>query len=170
MFQNPWSQLHLDHAINFLGSNWLVLTDAYSNYPWIHLTNSTSSKTTIKLLDQDFAHFGYLHTLVTDNALSFTSKEFQEWCKSKGITHLTGAPCHPATNSAAERLMQTFKRSIIKWALPPKSALQQLLMQYRRTSFACGYSLSELLNGRQIRTKIDVLISSFAHQAEGRQF
>ena len=28
--EKPWSRLHLDHAINFMGSNWLVLTDAYT--------------------------------------------------------------------------------------------------------------------------------------------
>ena len=36
--EKPLSRLHLDHAINFLGSNWLVLTDAYSKYPCIHAT------------------------------------------------------------------------------------------------------------------------------------
>ena len=167
--EKPWSRLHLDHAINFLGSNWLVLTDAYSNYPCIHPTSSTSSKATIDLLEQDFAHFGYPHTLVTDNATSFTSEEFQEWCKSRGITHLTGAPYHPATNGAAERLVQTFEKSMTKSASTPKTALQQFLMQYRRTPLPWGYSPSELLNGRQIRTPIDVLIPSPAHQAQGRQ-
>ena len=34
--ERPWGCLHLDHAINFLGSNCLVLTDVYSNYPCIH--------------------------------------------------------------------------------------------------------------------------------------
>jgi len=29
----PWSRLHIDHAINFLGFNWLVVTDAYIKYP-----------------------------------------------------------------------------------------------------------------------------------------
>ena len=66
--EKPWSRVHVDHAINFLGSDWLVLTDAYSNYPCIHQTSSTSSKATIDLLEEDFAHFGYPHTLVSDNA------------------------------------------------------------------------------------------------------
>ena len=46
MPEKPWSRLHLDHAINFLGRNWLVLVDAYSKYPCIHPTTSTSSKST----------------------------------------------------------------------------------------------------------------------------
>ena len=42
-------------------------------------------------------------------------------------------------------------------------------MQYRKTQLPCGYSPSELLNGRQIRTAIDVLIPSPAHQAQEYQ-
>jgi hypothetical protein len=167
--EKPWSRVHVDHAVNFLGSNWLVMVDAYSKYPCIHQTTSTSSKTTIDLLEEDFAHFGYPHTLVTDNATSFTSEEFQEWCKSKGIVHLTGAPYHPATNGAAERLIQTFKNGLKKSSLPPKKALQEFLIHYRRTPFATGYSPSELLNGRQIRTLIDTLAPSPAHQSQALQ-
>lgn len=40
-------------------------------------------------------------------------------------------------------------------------------MQYRRTPRAEGYSPSELLNSRQIRTKIDILLPSTAHTAQG---
>ena len=167
--EKPWSRLHLDHAINFLGRNWLVLVDAYSKYPCIHPTTSTSSKSTTTILEQEFAHFGYPHTLVTDNATTFMSQEFQAWCKQRGIVHLTGAPYHPATNGAAERLIQSFKQALRKSSLPPKEALQEFLMQYRRIPFASGLSPSELLNGRRIRTKIDTLVPSIPHLLQGRQ-
>ena len=169
MPEKPWSRLHLDHAINFLGRNWLVLVDAYSKYPCIHPTTSTSSKSTTAILEQEFAHFGYPHTLVTDNATTFMSQEFQVWCKQRGIVHLTGAPYHPATNGAAERLIQSFKQALRKSSLPPKEALQEFLMQYRRIPFASGLSPSELLNGRRIRTKIDTLVPSIPHLLQGRQ-
>ena len=169
MPEKPWLRLHLDHAINFLGRNWLVLVDAYSKYPCIHPTTSTSSKSTTAILEQEFAHFGYPHTLVTDNATTFMSQEFQAWCKQRGIVHLTGAPYHPATNGAAERLIQSFKQALRKSSLPPKEALQEFLMQYRRISFASGLSPSELLNGRRIRTKIDTLVPSIPHLLQGRQ-
>ena len=85
MPEKPWSRLHLDHAINFLGRNWLVLVDAYSKYPCIHPTTSTSSYSTTDILEQEFAHFGYPHTLVTDNATTFMSQEFKASCKQRGI-------------------------------------------------------------------------------------
>ena len=86
--------------------------------------------------------------LVTDNATTFMSQDFQAWCKQRGIVHLTGAPYHPATNGAAERLIQSFKQALRKSSLPPKEALQEFLMQYRRIPFASGLSPSELLNGK----------------------
>ena len=39
--EKPWSRIHIDHAVNILGSNWLVVTDAYSKYPCILQTSST---------------------------------------------------------------------------------------------------------------------------------
>nr|KAG5699654.1 hypothetical protein BaRGS_005102 [Batillaria attramentaria] len=111
----------------------------------------------------------YPHTLVSDNATTFVSEEFQSWCKERGITHLTGAPYHPATNGAAERLVQTFKQALRKSSLPPKRALQEFLMQYRRMPTSCGFSPSELLMSRQIRTRIDTLLPSPAHIAQGKQ-
>ena len=169
MPEKPWSRIHIDHAINFMGSNWLIVTDAYSKYPCIHQTSSTSTKATTTLLEEDFAHFGYPHTIVSDNATTFSSAEFQEWCHYRGIKHLTGAPYHPATNGAAERLVQSFKQSLKKSKLPPRPALQEFLMQYRRTPLNTGFSPSQLLNGRQIRTKIDSLLPSPAHIAQERQ-
>lgn len=171
--EKPWSRIHIDHAIDFMVSNrlinWLIVTDAYSKYPRIHTTSSTSTKATIQLLEEDFAHFGYPHAIVSDNATSFSSQEFKNWCNERGIVHLTGAPCHPATNGAAERLVQTFKRSLKRSKKPAKEALQEFLMQYRRSPLASGYSPSELLNNGQIRTKIDTLLPSPAHVAQERQ-
>ena len=107
--EKPWSRVHIDHAIDFIDHNWLLVVDAYSKYPCIHPTSSTSPAKTIELLEEDFAHFGNPHTVVSDNATSFKSEQFQAWCSRRGITHLTGAPYHPATNGAAERLVQTPK-------------------------------------------------------------
>ncbi|XP_014779448.1 uncharacterized protein K02A2.6-like [Octopus bimaculoides] len=165
MPEKPWSRLHVDHAINFMGHNWLVVTDACTKYPFIHATTSVSSKTTLDLLEEDFAHFGYPHTIMSDNATCFTSEEFQNYCKERSIVHLTGAPYHPSTNRAAERLIQTFKQTLRKSPKIPKEALLEFLMQFRRTPTTSSLSASELLNSRQLRTKTDVLLPSPVHLA-----
>ena len=121
------------------------------------------------LLEKDFAHFGYPYTIVSDNAIAFSSAEFQEWCYYRGIKHLTGAPSHSDTNGAAERLVQFFKQSLKKSKLPPRIALQEILMQYRCTPLNTGFSLRQLLNGRQIRIKIDSTLPSPADIEQERQ-
>ena len=76
LLEKPWSRLHVNNTINFMGQNWLVVVDAYSKYSCIHPTSSISSKATIDLLDEDLANFGYSHTIVFDNATCFTYDEF----------------------------------------------------------------------------------------------
>ena len=66
-------------------------------------------------------------------------------------------------------MVQSFKQSLKKSKLPPRPALQEFLMQYRRTPLNTGFSPSQLLNGRQLRTKIDALLSSPAHIAQEHQ-
>ena len=51
---------------------------------------------------------------------------------------------------------------------PQKDALQNFLWNYWRTPLSTSYSPSELLNGRQIRTKIDTILPSPAHTAQGK--
>ena len=163
MPEKPWSRLHLDHAINFLGRNWSVLVvDAYSKYPCIHPTTSTSSKSTTAILEQEFARFGYPHTSVTDNAITFMSQEFQVWCKQRGIVHLTGAPYHPATKRCCRAFDTILQTGIEKILVISKRSIA-------RVSDAVQESPSELLNGRRIGNKFDTLVPSIPHLLQGRQ-
>ena len=75
--------------------NRFIVTEAYSKYQCIHQTSSTSTRATTTLLEEDFAHFGYPHTIVSDNTTTFSSAEFQLWCHQRGIKHPTGASYHP---------------------------------------------------------------------------
>ncbi|CAI9714956.1 Hypothetical predicted protein [Octopus vulgaris] len=66
-------------------------------------------------------------------------------------------------------LAQSFKQAVKKFSLPPKRALQEFLMQYLRTATSCELSLSEYLMSRQVHTRIDSLLPSPAHKAQGKQ-
>ena len=106
--EKRWSHLHNDHAVNFLGTNWLVAVDAYSKFPCIHPTTCTLMKTIRDILDKNFSLLGNPHTTVTDNDTTFISDEFQEWRCCQWIAHLTGMLYHQSTNGHAECLVQTF--------------------------------------------------------------
>ena len=66
-------------------------------------------------------------------------------------------------------MVQSFKQALRKSDHHPKQALQEFLLHYRRTPLPAGYSPSELLNGRQIRTRIDLLLPSPAHTFQQKQ-
>ena len=76
----------------------------------------------------------------------------------------------PVANFKISRLnLQSIQQTLRKSSLPPKEALQEFLIQYKRIPFASGLSPSELLNGRRIRSKIDTLFPSIPHFLQGRQ-
>ena len=96
-------------------------------------------------------------------------KNSRSSAKREGSSTWLGVPYHPSTNGAAERLVQTFKQTLRKSAQLPKKALLDFLRQYRRTPTDSGFSPSQLLNGRQIRTKLDAILPSPARIMQGKQ-
>ena len=126
-------------------------------------------KSTIKLLQEDFAHFGFPQTVVTDCAATFKSEEFQEFCKENGIVRLTEALSHPATNGATERLVQTFKQTLKKSAKPQKMRCKTFWEITCALRYQPVTRQANCLTWRQTRTKIDTLLPSPAQTAQGKQ-
>ena len=59
--------------------------------------------TTIDKLQITFAAFGLSEVLVTDNGPAFCSDDFKTFLKLNVIHHVQTSPCHPLSNSLAER-------------------------------------------------------------------
>ena len=57
-----------------------------------------------------FSDTGVPMTLVTDNALCFTSEEFEEFAKSWNFTHITSSPRYPKGNAHAEKAVGMVKQ------------------------------------------------------------
>ena len=131
----------------------------------IHPTTSTSTKSTTELLEQDFTHFGYPHTIVLDSATSFSSEEVP--LERHYPPHRCTTPSH------CQWCCQTLSGSDIQAALSksslPTRAAPRNSDTVLPTPRSKGYSPSELLNGRQNRTKIAVLLPSPAHAAQVKQ-
>lgn len=90
--------------------------------------------TSVTKLRRRFASYGLPEQIVTDNATTFTSEEFQTFVKQNGILHATSAPGHPATNGLAERYVQTFKTGMKKLdntTVNIDDRLSLFLLQYR---------------------------------------
>ncbi|XP_058456730.1 uncharacterized protein K02A2.6-like [Malaya genurostris] len=160
----PFQRIHADFAGPFMGLYFLVIVDAHSKWPEIKIIPDLTTSTTIEKMREYFATFGLPSILVTDRGTQFTSDQFQHFLKKNGIVHKMGAPYHPATNGQAERYVQTFKDKIkaLKCSRSDvQKELQQMLMAYRRTPHpATGKSPSLIVFGRQIKSRIDLMIPS----------
>ena len=169
--KQPWSRLHIDYAGPFLGKMFLVLVDAFSKWLEVHITPSTSSTATIDKLRQIFATHGLPETIVSDNATSFTSAEFQQFVRENGIHHITSAPYHPSSNGLAERAVQTFKQGIQRISEGTiETKLARFLFQYRITPHSVtGMSPAQLLMNRRPRSRLDLLYPDIASQVKQHQ-
>ena len=168
---HPWSRLHLDFAGPFLNNMFLILVDSHSKWLEVFQMSSTTSTAVIQRLRTVFAQFGLPATIVTDNGSNFTSLEFKEFLQRNGIAHVTSSPYHPASNGLAERAVKTFKqgmRKIKQGTLSERMA--RFLFNYRITpQTTTGLSPAELLQGRRLRSRLDLLKPDIAARVQQKQ-
>ncbi|XP_049512447.1 uncharacterized protein K02A2.6-like [Dermacentor silvarum] len=102
---------------------------------------STTASKTVEKLRTVFAAFGLPEQIVTDNGPQFVSDEFAVFLRSNAVQHVKTPPYHPASNGAAERLVQTVKNLVRQLRDERRSGqartiqhrLDQLLLTYRNT-------------------------------------
>ena len=140
----------------------MLVMDAYSKWPEVCMMESTTAETTIKKLQQIFATHGLPLQIVTNNGPQFVADKFQQFCLSRGIQYTTTTPYHPRSNGEVKRLVQTFKAAVDKANPKNITELQDCVVNflacYRSTPHSVtSQSLSEMLNGRRIRTRLDLL-------------
>lgn len=85
---------------------------------------STTTTQTLERLRRTFAAYGLPEEVVSDNGPQFSSLEFMEFLKINGIKHTSTPPYHPSSNGAAERLVQTVKRALLKQVLQDRATTQ----------------------------------------------
>eukprot|EP00733_Pompholyxophrys_punicea_P000788 Pompholyxophrys_punicea_v1_NODE_288_length_2379_cov_34.988812.p1 type:complete len:196 gc:universal NODE_288_length_2379_cov_34.988812:645-58(-) len=125
---------------------------------------TTTASNTIKVLRGMFSTFGFPRRIVSDNGPQFTSSEFKGFLQSIGARHTFSAPYYPATNGAAENLVKRFKAVYKKLrgeGLSIHAAVDKFLLTYRTTPHSVtGESPAKLMFGRELRTKLSLLLPS----------
>ena len=159
----PWERIHVDYAGPIFGSMLLIVTDAFSKWLEVKITQSASTAATVRILDELFATYGVPTTIVSDNGTCFTSVEFKEFLKNVGVKfHKRIAPYHPATNGQAERYVQTVKNGLKAMNTTSNSLQSNLnifLRQYRKSPHSTtGQSPSWLFLGRELRSRLNLVI------------
>lgn len=146
----PWQRLGVD-LCEYKGKNYIVLSDYYSRFLEIHLSNTTAEQVVIKL-KATFARFGIPEVVVSDNGPQFTSETFRSFSHEFDFVHVTSSPHHPSSNGHAERAVQSAK-AILRQK-DPVLALQS----YRTTPHAStGVSPAEILMSRRLRNTLPTL-------------
>ncbi|XP_065094201.1 uncharacterized protein K02A2.6-like [Ochlerotatus camptorhynchus] len=158
----PFQRVHVDFVGPFMDTYFFIYVDAFSKWPEIKVCRSITAECTVNMCRKIFSTFGIPSVLVSDHGVQFTSEVFQRFLKMNGGVHKMEAPYHPATNGQAERYVQTFKQKL-KALKCSKSQLNlelsNILLTYRKIIHpSTGKSPSMLVFGRQIRSRIDLLL------------
>ncbi|KAI4895127.1 hypothetical protein NFI96_030604, partial [Prochilodus magdalenae] len=139
----------------------ISLVDYFSKWPEVAFAPRVDTATIIQFLTAIFSREGNPRTLISDNGPQFLSAEFADLLKECGIRHLRSSVYYPRANGEVER----FNRSVTDYLQtasiqgePWKSFLRTYLRDYRATLHSTsGVSPSELLHGRRMRTKLQVI-------------
>lgn len=158
----PFQRVHADFAGPYMDCYFFILIDAYTKWPEIKVCRSITAENTEAMCREIFSTFGIPSVFVSDHEVQFTATSFQSFLKQNGIVHKMGAPYHPSTNGQAERYVQTFKQKLKALKCPRSQLnleLSRLLLTYRKTIHpATGQSPSIMMFGRQIRSRLDLML------------
>ena len=155
-----------------MGHMYLILVDSHSKWLDVQVMQSITTAKTIAKLRSIFATHGLPKTIVSNNGPSFTSEEFKTFLKANGIRHIKSAPYHPSTNGLAERAVQTVKQGLKQMqGAAVEEKLSRFLHKYRITPHSTtGIAPSELLMGRRLRSRLDLLHPDLPDRVEGKQW
>ena len=170
MAVNSLERVHIDFLGPFLGKMILVAVDAHSKWPEPQIMAFTTTAQTIAVLRDMFARNGLPKQVVSDNGPQFRAKEFKEFMARNGIQHVFTPPYHPASNGAAERLVQSVKQSL-KASHQSGIPLQQaLVLKYHTTPHSTtGVAPCNLFCKRNLRTRLDLLTPDVKSRVQKQQ-
>ena len=150
----PWQIVGTD-LFTWNDQNFLVVVDYYSRYLEVEKLTSTSSTSVINKLKGIFSRQGVPQKVVSDNGPQYSSAEFEKFAKEWDFLHSTSSPHFAQSNGLAERTVQTIKHIFDKAKADRRDPYIGLL-EYRTTKLDVGYSPSELLMGRSLRSFLPV--------------
>uniref|UniRef100_A0A096M251 Gypsy retrotransposon integrase-like protein 1 n=1 Tax=Poecilia formosa TaxID=48698 RepID=A0A096M251_POEFO len=157
----PWKKLGLDIVGPFDTAIpscrfAITLTDYYSKWPELAFSHTVTTNNVIQFLSTVFSLHGNPN-IVTDNGTQFTSGTFSSFLQNRGISHSRTSVYYPATNGAVERFHPAL-HTCIQTAIQQSNAVERHFLRMASTPHAATSTpLYELLFGRKMRTKLNIL-------------
>ena len=147
----PWQKVATD-LLSWKGSQYLLIIDYFSRYVELSKLSATTSQDVINHMKSIFARHGIPNEVVSNNGPQFSSNVFHSFAGEYGFVHTTSSPRYPQRNGDAEQAVRTINN------IPDKAKDPYLgLLAYRSTPLRNGYSPSELLMNRRLRTTVSTL-------------
>ncbi|UYV62275.1 K02A2.6-like [Cordylochernes scorpioides] len=147
----PWQKIGMD-LFKFENKWYLVVIDYYSRFPEMIQLDRLTASVVVRSCKSIFARHGIQETVVSDNGTQFgAAREFANFARQYGFTHVTSSPRFPQSNGMAEAGVKIAKL-ILKKNQDPSLGL----LEYRSTPLENGYSPAELLMGRKLRTTLPI--------------
>ena len=146
----PWQKVGTD-LFEWEKANYLLVVDHLSRWIDISKLEQTTSRCVISHMSSIFTRYGIPELIVSDNGPLYSSEIFKEFARNYGFEHITSSPHYPQANGEADRAVQTIK-GLLKKAADPYLAM----LVYRSTPLALGYTPSELLMCRKLRTTVPI--------------
>ncbi|UYV71909.1 K02A2.6-like [Cordylochernes scorpioides] len=147
----PWQKIGMD-LFKFENKWYLVVIDYYSRFPEMIQLDRLTASVVVRSCKSIFARHGISETVVSDNGTQFgAAREFANFARQYGFTHVTSSPRFPQSNGMAEAGVKIAKL-ILKKNQDPSLGL----LEYRSTPLENGCSPAELLMGRKLRTTLPI--------------
>jgi transposase InsO family protein len=97
----------------------LVTVDKFTKWVEAALVTTQDSKAAISFIKSIVFRFRVPHSIITDNGMNFTSKEFKDYCEELGIKLKFASVAHPKTNGQVEKANGLICNGIKKRLLAP---------------------------------------------------
>ena len=164
--ERPWEKLAVDirgpdSTAGIQNRFAIVVIDYYSKWAEVEFLQEVSARKVVEMFQKLFNQEGIPCSVVSDNGSQFISLEFKRMLMEHGIKHHTTPVYSPATNGLCERFNRTLGGFLATAKARPGNIRDQVLKMvaaYNATPQATtGKSPAELLHGRRMRTKLDVV-------------
>ena len=128
----PWQDLAADF-FTYKTSDYLLVTDTFSKYPFTYKMHKKTAETVIHKLTQLFSQYSTPNTISTDNGPPFNSEPFTKFLIEQRVDRITSSPHYPKSNGFIERQVKTMKTALAT-ATASKKTLDDVLLSLRSTN------------------------------------